>query len=66
MSHVQEPGICYCACHTHPEMRHCVPCCQGPCPVCGKNVAYCSNHVEKCRARIDARIKAMQEATGGC
>jgi len=52
MSHVEEPGICYCDCHRPGSMMmHCAPCCQGPCPVCKKNYML-SSHVEACKKRI--------------
>jgi hypothetical protein len=61
MSHVEEPGICYCSCHTHPEMVHCMPCCQGPCPVCKKNVKHGSKHVEECQARLDKLVEEAEK-----
>ena len=65
MSHIEEPGICYCACHDksvprEARERHVAACCQGPCPVCKKNYSG-PFHVEACqkqRAEAIAEIEA--------
>jgi len=65
VSHIEEPGICYCACHDesvpyNARERHVVACCQGPCPVCKKNHRGLF-HVEACqkrRAELIAEIEA--------
>jgi hypothetical protein len=64
MSHVREPLICYCECHNpRSGTMHCVPCCEGECPVCKKNYTD-ERHVEACKARIAELIKQREQDEG--
>lgn len=66
MSHVMEPGICYCSCHEPGSMKmHCAPCCEGPCPVCKRNVARGSDHVERCKARLAELVAETERRNQG-
>ena len=56
MSVVQEPGVCYCSCHTTKGVMHCFPCCQ-QCPTCKRNISSrYEEHAEACKARFDALV----------
>ena len=66
MSYVQEPGICYCSCHSRMmqgNMRHCVPCCR-KCPTCGKNVRPYGDHMEKCKEDFERRVAEAEQHNG--
>lgn len=65
MSRVEEPGVCYCACHEpNSYVMHCSPCCKGKCPICKKR--YKSDiHVAECQKRIDDLIAEHGKALGG-
>jgi hypothetical protein len=64
MSHVREPLICYCECHNPGiTMMHCVPCCEGKCPVCKQNYTD-ERHVESCETRIAELLKQKERDEG--
>jgi hypothetical protein len=53
---------CDCECHHTDAVRHCVPCCDGPCKYCGYRATRGRGvlHEKKCKEYYDAHVLAIQ------